>query len=261
MLETWKIPLHDLGRGLERLSICISRCKIPATKSSHYGAGSVRLLLVLTDNMAVASGIDHLRRARADAGRRYWSNLGKGKGSTFVFYIKARSCDSSGSPISAPKANSRKTTEPLKFLDGPPAKSELAQMFRQPTPTPEWRKLLNILIAEDNLVNQKELSKQLRDLGWKVSVANHGDAALKALKYTAFWCPSTSSEDANTTPDVVLMDIGTPIMDGLTATKEIRGCRLMAPSRIMSPLLRFPQMRDPSRLRRRQMREWYGTST
>jgi CheY-like chemotaxis protein len=67
---------------------------------------------------------------------------------------------------------------------------------------------LHILLVEDNVINQQVLDKQLKKAGCVVDVANHGIEALSILQHKQF--------------DVVLMDLEMPVMDGLTAMKEIR---------------------------------------
>ncbi|WP_026899261.1 hybrid sensor histidine kinase/response regulator [Daejeonella oryzae] len=67
---------------------------------------------------------------------------------------------------------------------------------------------LNILIAEDNLINQKLATRILYKLGYKTVVANNGLEAVEMLKKTPF--------------DVILMDMQMPEMDGLEATAMIR---------------------------------------
>ncbi|KAJ4373075.1 hypothetical protein N0V83_003366 [Neocucurbitaria cava] len=102
---------------------------------------------------------------------------------------------------------------------------------------------LHVLIVEDNLVNQKVLAKQLRNLGCVVSVANHGREALEFLPKTTCWDHSHPRSRALTQsyhipstepiPDLVdgsppvelsliLMDWEMPIMNGLTAVAQIR---------------------------------------
>ncbi|NUN64168.1 response regulator [Pseudanabaena biceps] len=67
---------------------------------------------------------------------------------------------------------------------------------------------LRILIAEDNPVNKKVLLLMLESLGYHAKAVTNGAEAVKAIDETSY--------------DVVFMDIQMPIMDGLTATKQIR---------------------------------------
>lgn len=69
---------------------------------------------------------------------------------------------------------------------------------------------LNILLAEDNLINQKLAIALLEKEGHQVTVAADGQQAVDLFKQ--------SKGDF----DVVLMDVQMPIMDGFEATKTIR---------------------------------------
>ena len=66
----------------------------------------------------------------------------------------------------------------------------------------------HILLAEDNLVNQKVATRFLENAGYNVVVANNGLEAVDYLRKEHF--------------DLVLMDVQMPIMDGLAATSAIR---------------------------------------
>jgi CheY-like chemotaxis protein len=67
---------------------------------------------------------------------------------------------------------------------------------------------LNILLAEDNLINQKLAMKVLTKLGYTPQLANNGREAVEMLSKNFF--------------DVILMDMLMPEMDGVEATICIR---------------------------------------
>lgn len=67
---------------------------------------------------------------------------------------------------------------------------------------------ISVLVAEDNLINQKVVSITLGKQGAKVHVAANGLAALDALRADNY--------------DIVLMDLQMPEMDGYKATRMIR---------------------------------------
>lgn len=52
----------------------------------------------------------------------------------------------------------------------------------------------SILVVEDNVVNQKVLSMQLRKLGHEVHVASHGGEALQFLQRTRHWHDNSASD-------------------------------------------------------------------
>jgi CheY-like chemotaxis protein len=69
-------------------------------------------------------------------------------------------------------------------------------------------KRFRILLAEDNLVNQRLAVRTLEKMGHEVVVAQTGQEVLGALRMKKF--------------DLVLMDVQMPEMDGYAATREIR---------------------------------------
>ncbi|MGH8058792.1 MAG: response regulator, partial [Candidatus Entotheonellia bacterium] len=70
------------------------------------------------------------------------------------------------------------------------------------------RRQLHILLAEDNVVNQRLAVRMLENLGHTITIAPHGEAALAALTQRSF--------------DLILMDVQMPIMGGIEATAAIR---------------------------------------
>jgi CheY-like chemotaxis protein len=140
--------------------------------------------------------------------------------------------------INTQRRQSLHTSIPTETFDlAPPL--DFAELKR----TKSIPKTLHVLVVEDNLVNQKVLAKQLRNMGCVVSVANHGHEALDFLPRTIHWdhdgcrshCGSPgympSVDVALQTPDdmnvpielsLILMDWEMPICNGLTAVARIR---------------------------------------
>jgi two-component system sensor histidine kinase/response regulator len=66
----------------------------------------------------------------------------------------------------------------------------------------------SILLVEDNEFNQQIANELLTDAGFKVDIAADGRISLEMLSKRLY--------------DIVLMDMQMPVMDGVTATREIR---------------------------------------
>ncbi|SFJ06332.1 ammonium transporter [Planctomicrobium piriforme] len=75
-------------------------------------------------------------------------------------------------------------------------------------PEPVQGQARRVLIADDNEINQMVTQEIVERVGYRCRIANNGAEAIELLKKRHF--------------DIVLMDCQMPVMDGFTATKEIR---------------------------------------
>jgi CheY-like chemotaxis protein len=106
------------------------------------------------------------------------------------------------------------------FTTEPGAQNKIMSLDRQ-TSTSEagWEHIskefvkkfpLNILVAEDDLINQQLALKLLSKLGYEADIASNGNEALEMVSEKNY--------------DIILMDVLMPEMDGFEATKMIRLC-------------------------------------
>jgi CheY-like chemotaxis protein len=95
----------------------------------------------------------------------------------------------------------------IKALGNPVAPGRISSVITRHS-LREGRPHLRILLAEDNLVNQRVAVSVLAKQGHQVTVVGDGQAVLTALEQQSF--------------DLVLMDVQMPILDGLQTTMAIR---------------------------------------
>ncbi|WP_423146268.1 two-component regulator propeller domain-containing protein [Rubrolithibacter danxiaensis] len=102
-------------------------------------------------------------------------------------------------------------------------KAILSEDFAQTHP-------LNILIAEDNLINQKLATRILNKLGYEPQIANNGKEAVEMLQQHPF--------------DIIFMDMLMPEMDGLEATRLIRKDSVNQPQIVAMTANALPEDRE-----------------
>ncbi len=102
----------------------------------------------------------------------------------------------------APRVQSFKTT------------TELSRLMARPVASPRMSSC-RVLVAEDNMVNQKVALKQLLNLGFRADAVANGREVLEVLARIPY--------------RVVFMDCQMPEMDGYEATKQIRARHAAGP--------------------------------
>ncbi|HKI47744.1 MAG TPA: ATP-binding protein, partial [Desulfobacteria bacterium] len=150
---------------------------------------------------------------------RIWLESEEGKGSTFHFTARFRPGDPTSAPPLPTDTAGLKPEDQADLLDA--LRLSLGQGKKKDSVITRYtakkvRHKLNILLVEDNVVNQKLAVKILEKRGHRVAVAENGQEALEVISRGNF--------------HVVLMDVQMPIMDGYTATREIRKGEEKAPT-------------------------------
>ncbi|KAF2817547.1 uncharacterized protein BDZ99DRAFT_405260 [Mytilinidion resinicola] len=215
--------VEDSGCGLRDTSILFNRFSQAPKTHVNYGGSGLGLFISreLTEMQGGAIGVSSVF----------------GAGSRFAFYIKARMSIAPSRPL-LPNPEAFESLRPM------PADLDVGTDYAAPSdPTifPEGPKQLvwvdedtgmnlatalkspparfDILLVEDNKINQKVLSKQLRKAGHSVSIANHGVEAIDIINESNYW---RGHESDGVNLSVMLLDIEMPVMDGLTCIKRIR---------------------------------------
>jgi CheY-like chemotaxis protein len=201
-----RIKVEDTGCGLtgEEKRVLFERFAQASPRThAHYGGSGLGLFIS--------------RQLAELHGGQIGVSSEAGLGSTFGFFIQARRASAATPPAILgpvlPKPN-----QPVKSTDDQDRASlNPAATLTDPSASQDPNKSdLHVLIVEDNLVNQRVLSKQLQKAGCIVYTADNGLLALDHLATTSFSSPT------GTKLSIILMDLEMPEMDGLTCVGRIR---------------------------------------
>jgi PAS domain S-box-containing protein len=197
---TIRFAVTDTGIGIppdRRARLFQSFCQLDPSMTRRYGGTGLGLVISqrLTNLMGGKIGVESE----------------PGQGSTFWFAVPFEQQSTATQTASAPPGRDLHE-QPIAVADPCPGLCEQ-----------------RILVAEDNLVNQKLAVKLLEKLGYHADVAANGQEALVALSRVPY--------------AAVLMDCQMPEMDGYTATRIIRereGAVLTSPTSPLMPRSHLP---------------------
>ncbi len=183
--------VSDTGIGIaaDRLKVIFDAFR-QADSSTNRKYGGTGLGLAISQQLAVLMG----GRIRVESQ--------VGIGSTFHITAGFRIQDESRNALDASSAHIKKERFNMSGQKSTPLPAHHDPKEKKKLPQPK------ILLAEDNLINQKLMELLLGKMGCRITVASDGQQAIELLEKQLF--------------DLVLMDVLMPKMDGFEATQVIR---------------------------------------
>jgi signal transduction histidine kinase/CheY-like chemotaxis protein len=188
---TVRIAVCDTGIGIapERRAVLFNTfTQVDASTTRRYGGTGLGLSIVkrLAELMGGTVGVESI----------------PGMGSTFWFTIATSMTQDAAFSDFSPAEAEAVASEAAVVAENPLP----ALVLTPPPAVPDRRP--RILLAEDNVVNQKVASRVLEKEGFVVDVAQDGRQAVEAWRRGTY--------------DLILMDCQMPQLDGYEATREIR---------------------------------------
>ncbi|GAA5824652.1 hypothetical protein JCM11251_005289 [Rhodosporidiobolus azoricus] len=212
-----RVGIEDSGKGLtqQQLEVLFARFAQANPKTDQYGGSGLGLY--------VSKKLVELHRGFIEVESRF------GSGSIFRFAIPASRAPCpppsqvallSPAPVLGPMG--KRSKRPASS-NGRAASTIPAAMTSPTDVTSGGVTPIHVLVAEDNLVNQKVLLRQLKGQGFEVTLVSDGKQALDALvEDDRRTRQAKSSEERYNAIRVVLCDIEMPVMDGLEFARQLR---------------------------------------
>ena len=192
-----KVTIEDIGDDnlLLKASIMDSGIGIPADKINNLFKPFSQITGTETKSFGgTGLGLVICKEYIALMGGEIGVTSEQGKGSSFNFNVRLK--------------KSLKPVEPVSEKEEPVLSTGKQHVARSEETLKTIRAQFDILLAEDNLINQKVLLKILQTSGYKACSVGNGAEAVTSVQKGKY--------------DLILMDIQMPEVDGFSATAQIR---------------------------------------